>query len=433
MYISKRGTRILDNNQPLVAAHYRCASDPWHPQSNPKGYINFGTAENHLVFDLLQKKLNAKPGIDEHHTHYAELHGMKHFREALAGYLNEYTGIQAAADQIVTAAGSSAILDMVMFGLCEPGEGMILPAPYYAGFDHDLKTRVQVEAIPAYTRPEDGYSLTLEVLQQALLHAGKRTIKVRGIIITNPHNPLGKTYDSETLQMIVNFAADHKLQIVADELYMNSVFGDKPFVSLAKIAADAGIDVHLVYGFAKDFGLSGFKTGLLYTKSEKLLQVVKELAYFMPVSNATQQILTNLLTSGAFLKRFIAENKLRLKNASATLHRLLAEADFPAERTDAGFFAWVDLSKWLDSDTFENEMQLYNYVLEQARVNIMPGQFFHNPEPGWYRLCYARNEEMLTEGIRRIKSALQALDDAKAATNNDEDEEARVIQPGGGI
>lgn len=413
MYISKRGMRILDNHQPLVAAHYRCATDPWHSETNPGGYINFGTAENHLVFDLLQKKLNSKPGIEEHHTHYAELHGMQSFREALAGYITEHTGIQAHADKIVTAAGSSAILDMVMFGLCEPGEGMILPAPYYAGFDHDLKTRVQVEPIPAYTRAEEGYKLTLEVLQQALLHAGKRTIKVRGIIITNPQNPLGQVYDLETLKMIVNFAADHKLQIVADELYMNSVFGDKPYISLAKVAADAGVDVHLVYGFAKDFALSGFKAGMLHSKSEKLLQVVRELAYFMPVSNATQQILTNLLGAGLFLKRFIAENKIRLKNASVFTHQLLNKAGIHAEPTDAGFFVWMDLSRWLDAETFEMELQLYNYILEQARVNVMPGQFFHNAEPGWFRLCYARNEAMLGTGITRISDALKALDAAR--------------------
>lgn len=413
MYISKRGVRILDNHQPLVKAHYRCASNPWDPETNPGGHINFGTAENHLVFDLLQKKLNAKPGIEEHHTHYAELYGMQHFREALAAYISEYTGISASADHIVTASGSSAILDMAMFALCEPGEGMILPAPYYAGFDHDLKTRVQVEPIPAYTRPEDGYKLTLEVLQQALLHAGKRTIKVRGIIITNPHNPLGQVYDRQTLEMIVSFAADHKLQIVADELYMNSVFGDKPFVSLAKLAADAGVGAHLVYGFAKDFALSGFKAGMLYSTNEKLLQVVKELAYFMPVSNAAQQMLTNLLTSGAFLKRFIAENKLRLKNASAYTHQLLNEAGIEAEPTDAGFFVWMNLSRWLDSDTFENEMQLYNYILEQSRVNVMPGQFFHNAEAGWFRLCFARNELTLKTGIGRLHTALKALDEAR--------------------
>ncbi len=419
MYISKRGMRILDGNQPLVAAHYRCASDPWHPESNPKGYINFGTAENHLVFDLLKNRLNASPDIREHHTHYAELHGMSDFREALASYLTDYTGVKASAEHIVTATGSSAILDMLMYALCEAGEGMILPAPYYAGFDHDLKTRVQVEPVPAYTRPEDGYKLTLAGMQQALLHAGKRTIKVRGIIITNPNNPLGQTYDRETLEMIVKFAADHKLQIVADELYMNSVFGSQPYVSLAEVAAEAGADIHLVYGFAKDFALSGFKAGLLHSTNEKVLQVVRELAYFMPVSNATQQILINLLRDKDFVKHFTDENKRRLKSASDFTHALLDKAGIPAEPTDAGFFVWMNLSKWLDSETFEMEFQLYNFILEQARVNVMPGQFFHNAEPGWFRLCYARNEQMLETGIERIRTALHRLDEARLTIDPD--------------
>ncbi len=407
MYISKRGQRLLEHQQPLVRAHFLCAQNPWSPE-NPDGYINLGTAENHLVFDLLEPRLNASPGIQEHHTHYAELHGMEAFRELLSGYLSEMTGVLVSAGELAVASGSSSIIDMLVYALCEPGDGIIIPAPYYAGFDHDLKTRVQVEPVPAFTSPENGHKLTLEVLQQALLQAGRRTIKVRGILITNPNNPLGRVYDRKTLEMIVAFAREHKLQLISDELYAKSVFGDR-YISLAGMSEEAGIDYHIVYGFAKDFGLSGFKTGMLFTRQEKLLKAVQELAYFMPVSNATQKILSNLLAGKAWLNHFFEENSKRLAQASGVCHQVLSEKGIHAEPNNAGFFAWLDLSRYLSSASAEAEMELYQHILENAKVNISPGQVFHGAEPGWFRLCYARPEQMIRESVSRISASLEHI------------------------
>lgn len=410
MYISKRGTKLLENHQPLVNAHFRCAQDPWAINANPEGYINLGTAENHLVFDILKTKLNVSPGFDEEHTHYAELHGMKCFRDKLAGFLTNTTLHTITADKLVVASGSSAIIDMLIFAMCEPGEGIIIPAPYYAGFDHDLKTRVNVEPIPAYTDAENGFEITQDVLQQALLQAGKRTIKVRGILITNPNNPLGSVYSDSTLKMIIAFAKENKLSIISDELYARSVYGKRNYTSLARLTEEAGVGIHLVYGFAKDFGLSGFKVGVLYSTDSKILQVVQQLAYFMPVSNATQKILCNVLQDEAFLNYYFAENRKRLYAASVHIHKKLNQAEIDTHPTEAGFFIWLNLGKWLSAQTFEAEMELYNYILDKAKVNISPGQVFHSADPGWFRLCYAREPEMINEAVNRLSAVLGELE-----------------------
>lgn len=409
MYISKRGTKLLENYQPLVKAHFLCAENPWAANVNPDGYINLGTAENHLVFDILKTKLNASPGLEESHTHYAELHGMKAFREQLATFLSNTTSHCISAEKLVVASGSSAILDMLMYAMCEPGEGIIIPAPYYAGFDHDLKTRVNVEPIPAYTEVENNFKITQEVLQQALIQAGKRKIKVRGILITNPNNPLGSVYSEQTLKMIIAFAKENKLSIISDELYARSVFGKRSYTSLARLTEEAGVGINLVYGFAKDFGLSGFKAGALYTTDEKILQVVQQLAYFMPVSNATQKILYNILQDEAFLNYYFSENQLRLAAASELVHSKLNEAGIATYPTEAGFFVWMNLSKWLSAYSFDAEMELYNHILETGKVNISPGQVFHSATPGWFRLCYARKPEMINEAVNRISESLSAL------------------------
>lgn len=408
MFISKRGVRLSEAPQPLVEAHFRCAANPWHETQNPDGYINLGTAENHLLFDLLEGRLNRGGFIEEHHTHYADLHGMEEFRETLAEFLRETTGVEMQAEHIALGSGASAVLDMVMYAMCEPGDGVLIPAPYYPGFDHDLRTRVQVEPIPAVTKPEDGFQPTRKVLQDALLMAGRRQIKVRALLLANPNNPLGKVYDEETLRTIVDFATEHGLELISDELYARSVFDSQtPFISLAKVARDAGRNVHVVYGFAKDFGLSGFKTGVLHTSNEKLMKAVQQLAYFMPVSNATQALLNTMLQDKDFMHHFLGENQKRLAHASACLDEALAGHSIPAHPHSAGFFAWIDLSKHLAQQSNEGEMQLYEHLLDQARVNITPGQFFHSPKPGWFRLCYARPDAFLQRSVERVAKALK--------------------------
>lgn len=393
----------------MVQAHFRCASNAWHPTDNPEGCINLGTAENHLVYDLLEPHLNGRHNFTEAHTHYGPMYGLEPFRQALSAYLGNLTRTEMPADRLAVASGSSAIIDMLMFAMCEPGDGVIIPAPYYAGFDHDLKGRCQVEPIPAHLDPEAGFALTRKSLQEAILQAGKRGIRTRALLLTSPNNPLGRVYDRETLEMVIAFVKEHKIELISDELYANSIFGESEFISMAKLAPEAGMGIHYVYGFAKDFGLSGFKAGVLYSTNDNIHAAVKELCYFAPVSNAAQHILVNLLTNNGFLDGFFPENRKRLKSAWECLHGLLDAKGIPHVIPEAGFFAWLDLSEWIEHPDTASEMKLYHLLNAQAGVNLSPGSVFHSPEPGWFRLCYARPNHMLEIAVERISNCLDGL------------------------
>lgn len=409
LILSKRGAKLLENAQPLVEAHFKSESDPWNKDTNPRGYINLGTAENHLVFDLLEPVLNKNPELEALHTHYGPLYGLDSFRQVMAGYLTTMTGAEVKKDQIVTASGSSAIIDMLMYCLCDSGDGVIIPAPYYAGFDHDLKGRANVEAIPVVLKPENKYKITQEALQEALMQARMRQIKVKALLIASPNNPLGKIYDEETLHLLLHFAIEQKLELISDELYAQSVFGDATFHSLWKLAQESDKSVHLVYGFAKDFGLSGFKTGFLVSKSEKILHAMRELSYFAPVSNATQKMLENVISNKNFMQHFFNENRKRLKHAFEILSAELNKNDIQHYKASAGFFAWLDLREFLASDDEGAEMELYFNILNQGKLNLSPGQFFHGSEPGYFRLCFARPDAMLLESVNRLVSVLKNL------------------------
>jgi aspartate/methionine/tyrosine aminotransferase len=170
--------------------------DPWSPD-NPSGYINLGTAENHLLFDLLEPRLTAPRSITAWDTHYQELAGSPSFRTALARFLaRRVFHAEVDPEELVVCAGAGSALEMLSFALCEPGDAIVVPAPYFSGVDGALAGRSRARIIPAPLDPATGFSLTAEAVEQAILQADG---PVRAVALLPPSNPRGVLYDEPTL------------------------------------------------------------------------------------------------------------------------------------------------------------------------------------------------------------------------------------------
>jgi len=89
----------------------------------------------------------------------------------------------------------------------------------------------------------------------------------------------------------------------------------------------------------------------------------------------------------------------------------LKKAEIPHQKANAGFFAWLDLRKWLKGDDQASEMQLYQHIFENAKVNISPGLVFRSSVPGFFRLCYARPEQMILTSVSKIAEVLASLEE----------------------
>ncbi|MFU8860195.1 MAG: aminotransferase class I/II-fold pyridoxal phosphate-dependent enzyme [Cyclonatronaceae bacterium] len=406
--LSKRGQNCISGSNPLVSAHFKAEADPWHAQRNPEGYLNMGTAENGLLYDLLKAKFEQSEVIPERLTHYANMQGTHELRKAFADYYSKGLHHKADASNVVFSTGSSAILDQLAHLLFEPGDGILVPAPYYAGFDHDFRARAGVIPVPAYLSSADNYLLNTEILEENYDRAIENGINIRGILITNPNNPLGDVYSPELAREIIEFAKSRNLTVIWDEIYRYSVFSDTPFTPVLDLADGYEEHVHVVYGFAKDFGLSGFKAGALITRNDDLLKAIPQLTYFSCLSTVTQHLLLEMLTDPDWLSTLQRENCKRLDGAYQTFTGALDRMGIPYHPARAGFFLWTDLRSWLDTSNREGEMKLYKMLFENARVNISPGTGFHSLESGWFRACYARDDQFLNEAVNRIAGVLKS-------------------------
>ena len=227
---------------------------------------------------------------------------------------------------------------------------------------------------------------------------------VRALALTSPHNPLGRVYPADELAALAKVCGELDLDLVIDEIYANSVFGDAGFASALGLPGE--LRIHTVWGFAKDFGLPGFKVGVLHTRDGSVRAAARELAYFAPVSTDTQLLLSELLDDGAWVADFLRTYRGRLAASYAAATRRLVAAGIRYAPAQAGLSVWVDLRPWLRSRSFGAEQALWRCLMERGRVSMTPGRVFHSPEPGWFRLCHALDPAHVRTGIDRVRAVL---------------------------
>ncbi|NEC93518.1 aminotransferase class I/II-fold pyridoxal phosphate-dependent enzyme, partial [Streptomyces sp. SID12501] len=126
---------------------------------------------------------------------------------------------------------------------------------------------------------------------------------VRAVALSSPSDPIGEVHPPEVLADLLRVVREHDVDLISDEIYAHAVFGDRPFTS----AADPAVNphwaerTHVVWGFAKDFGLPGLKTGVLHTRAPRVRDAARAMAYFAPVSTATQATLAGHLGGPAWV------------------------------------------------------------------------------------------------------------------------------------
>ncbi|KAG5018459.1 hypothetical protein JHK82_014403 [Glycine max] len=409
--------------------------NPYHPIQNPTGIIQMGLAENQLSFDLLKSWLRRnsdivgmkKDGISVFRelALFQDYHGLPALKNELVDFMAKIreNGIKFASEKLVLTAGATPANEILMFCLADPGEAFILPTPYYPGFDRDLKWRTGVEIVPMHCSSSNGFRITSSALEQAYQQAQKLNLKIKGVLVTNPSNPLGITMTKTELNHLVDFAIDKNIHIISDEIYSGTVFDSPKFVSITEVVNERITTVnnnsitsiwnriHIVYGFSKDLGIPGFRVGMIFSNNETVVAAATKMSSFGLVSSQTQYLVANLLKDKKFTCKHMEETQKRLKRRKEMLVSGLRNAGIRCLKSNAGLFCWVDMRHLLGSaTTFEAEKELWMNILCKVGLNISPGSSCHCCEPGWFRVCFANmSEDTLEVAMRRIKAFADSI------------------------
>lgn len=405
--LSHRGQALVDS-PPMpeyIMEHFGRASSPWDARTNPTGYIGLCIAENKLDNDAFIAELSvrtAPPRV----LGYDAMGGNLQFRERLAGFLgHRILGRPCTAEDLVVLAGAGSVLEMLGYVLGNPGDGILIPTPSYAGFWPDFETRDGLNVIPVHCSGANGFELTTAHLDRALAAAD---CPVKALLLTSPNNPLGNVCSRDHLREIVAWSEHHGVHLIADEIYALSVFGEREFTSVAALRPHLGDSIHIVWAFSKDFGASGLRCGVLVSENRAVTGAIEALAYWSACSTHTQYLLSAFIADEAAVDRTLATMRANLRRAYIIVTTELDRAGISCIPAEAAFFLVCDLRAHLETPTFAAEHDLWRRILERANVNLTPGAACRINEPGYFRLCYAAtNGDAVVEAVKRIGRVLK--------------------------
>ena len=207
------------------------------------------------------------------------------------------------------------------------------------------------------------------MLERAYIEAVGSGRRVAAILVNSPHNPTGHVYDEALVRSIIDFATRHGVHVVLDEIYAESLLpGVEHFTGLML----ENPFVHVVYGFAKDFGLSGYKVGILHSENPDVVRATAGAAYFHTVSMLPQRALAGVLGS-PLLDDFLVILRTRLESSHRHTTGELARSGVPFVAGQGGIVLWIDLRASLRSNSFAAERELCDTILRRVQGEHLAG------------------------------------------------------------
>lgn len=413
-------------------------SDLWDPQDNAGGYVTLGVADNALLQDKFTHRMNQCSDVPKQLLTYnngpsGSLRCKKAISKFLNRHLDSFTPIDIA--DIVVTNGVSAATEHCSWALCDPGDGILLGRPYYRSFFKDLGVRPNVKVLPVGFGTKDPLDVSsVAEYERALLHSLDQGVKIRAIMLCNPHNPLGRCYSRDFLVRLMKLCQQHRVHLISDEIYALSVWRHapsdaksdiQPFTSVLSINTTGIIDparLHVLWGTSKDFGANGLRCGVIISRNHALIECISNVSIFSYASGLTDHAVSELLEDDTFTGEYISSNRKALLDAYEFVAGALDAMGVPyATTSNAALFIWcVLLTPCLERqaarrDTVKDVAELWRassalaQKLDDARVHVGVPDQFGSEQPGWFRLTFSRPKEQLREGLSRIERVLGEL------------------------
>ncbi|KAJ9450706.1 1-aminocyclopropane-1-carboxylate synthase 11 [Diplonema papillatum] len=375
-----------------------------------RGVVNMCLAENHVSRHLVHKKL-ASIRVDESSLSYADYCGDSDLRAAAAQFLTTFLKGRVATDDITAFNGVGSALLQLSLAVCDPGDTVAVPGPFYYGFLRDLTafSKARIQCLPP------AHQLTPPLLQGVYDDCMLAGHPLKLVVLCNPDNPTGTVTSPESVRSIASWCAQRGVHLMIDEIYALSVYRRKPFAfrSVLELFSDYGLPpfVHQVWGLSKDFCSSGLRCAFLVSRNAEVNAAVRKFAYFFQIGHPIQQQCAALLLDTAWVRGYVKQMQQDLLDACCMVESFLDGAGAPYVKPQAGFFVWCNLSSWTRKAGGEIRFLRELASDDVAPVLLCSGLACESPEEGWFRVCFtACSTADLKKGLARVGGLLKDLD-----------------------
>lgn len=340
--------------------------------------------------------------INEGSTHYTPVPGTPELRAAIAGHLSRAFPTPVRPEQVVVSNGAKQALFNACFTLFGPGDDVLVPTPYWTSYPEIVTL---ARARPVFVPGDSGNSLKVDV---AALEAA-RTPRTRGLLLNSPVNPTGAVYTLEELRAIAQWARQHDIWLISDEIYGRLCFNAERAPGILDLDPDLLQRAVLVDGVSKAFAMTGWRIGFscsapdLATRFSSLQSHITSGA-----SSPAQAAAAAAYKDEARVEEAVAAMlrvfRRRREQAAAALHELLPAADFIVP--EGAFFIFLRTDHYY-RDGRDGSVAFCNELVEKAGVALVPGVAFGDDR--YVRMSFASPEAEVLEGIRRIGALLAGV------------------------
>jgi aminotransferase len=337
----------------------------------------------------------AKRALDNGLVHYTASAGTIELREAICRRFQEDYQIAIDPGEILVTTGATEAIYIGLMSILNPGDELLVPEPMYVYY-HGWAVLGGARCVTIPLREEDRFLLRAEEVKKYI------TDKTKVLILNSPHNPTGQVFDKEDLIGIAKLAMDHNFMIVSDDIYNNILYDDAEYYSIATAPGMKGRTL-VIGSFSKSYAMDGWRIGYLIAPREIISEALKMHQHVVTCPNTFVQVGAQvaLTASQDCVKEMVSEFDRRRH----LLMSCLDEIGLAYVRPRGAFYVFPSIKKF-----GLNSAQFMDFLFEEARIAVVPGDAFGPEGEGYIRMSYCISCEEIEKGMERVRIALKKLE-----------------------
>src|SRR5919108_4548501 len=339
-------------------------------------------------------KAAAIASLEAGFTKYTPSSGIPELRQAIAEKLLADNHLEYKPSQIILSCGAKHSCYNAILATCQPGDEVIIPAPYWVSYP-DMVKLAGADPVIVPTFERNAWKMRAEDFENAM------TPRTKMLILNSPCNPTGSVYTREELQAIVDVAAEEDIYILSDEIYEKLVYDDAQHVSIASLSKDAYDLTITINGFSKAYAMTGWRLGYLAAPEAvaKAVESIQSHSTSHPASFAQrgglaalkgdQQTVTDMREEFDMRRNYMFDRVSKIPNVTAV-------------KPQGAFYVLVNISQLgLTSQNFADRL------LSKANDAVVPGAAFGDDRT--IRLSYATSLDVIKKGLDRFQDFCRTL------------------------
>ncbi|MDU3189056.1 MAG: pyridoxal phosphate-dependent aminotransferase [Streptococcus mitis] len=360
-----------------------------------------------LASDARAKKLKAQGkdvlfltlGQPDFHTpeNIQDAAGLPELKAAVNTYFERYYGYSVAANEVTFATGAKFSLYTFFMAVVNSGDEVIIPTPYWVSYGDQVK---MAGGVPVFVQAKEDhhFKVTVEQLEAA------RTDKTKVLVLNSPSNPTGMIYTREELLAIGNWAVDHDILILADDIYGRLVYNGNEFVPISSLSEAIRKQTIVINGVSKAYAMTGWRVGYAVGDPEIIAAMSKLTGQTTSNLTAVSQYATIEALTGP--QDSVEVMRQAFEERLNTIYPLLCEVPgFEVVKPQGAFYLFPNVKKAMEMKGYTDVTDFTTAILEEVGLALITGAGFGAPDN--VRLSYATDLDTLKEAVKRLKAFME--------------------------